>query len=125
MATRVSDPEAFGTPAAGVNEGGRIDEEMAAGMDEAERMAEEGVRAARRGFEDAYERTARVAGKAYRDAIDYAYEKPAMAALVTFGAGLTMGYMLSGGKSRNYRGRIVPALATALADAVYEVFDGH
>ena len=125
MATRVSDPEAFGTPAGGVDEGGRIDEEMAAGMDEAERMAEDGVRAARRGIEDAYERTARVAGKAYRDAIDYAYEKPAMAALVTFGAGLTMGYLLSGSKSRNYRGRIVPALATALADAVYEVFDGH
>jgi hypothetical protein len=123
MATRVSDPEAFDAPGKGVSSG--IDEEMAAGMDEAERMAEEGVRKARRGFEDAYERTTRVAGKAYRDAIDFAYEKPAMAALVTFGAGLTMGYMLSGSKSRNYRGRIVPALATALADAVYEVFDGH
>ena len=123
MATRVSDPEAFDAPGKDVSSG--IDEEMAAGMDEAERMAEEGVRRARRGFEDAYERTTRVAGKAYRDAIDFAYEKPAMAALVTFGAGLTVGYMLSGSKSRNYRGRIVPALATALADAVYEVFDGH
>src|SRR5262245_16422659 len=122
MATRLSDPEAF---APGMSEADRAEEEMTAGMDEAERQAEEAVRTARDKFEGAYERTARAAGKAYRDALDFAYEKPAMAALVTFGAGLTMGYMLSGGKSRNYRGRIVPALATALADAVYDVFDGH
>jgi ElaB/YqjD/DUF883 family membrane-anchored ribosome-binding protein len=108
-----------------MREGDTHDEEMAAGMDEAERRAEEAVRSARRKFEGAYDRTAKVAGKAYRDAIDFAYEKPAMAALVTFGAGLTMGYLLSGSKTRNYRGRVVPALATALADAVYEVFDGH
>ena len=115
MATRVSEPEAFAPN----------DEEMAARIDRAELRAEEAVRSARRKFEGAYERTTKAAGKAYRDAMDFAYEKPAMAALVTFGAGLTMGYMLSGGRSRNYRGRIVPALATALADAVHEVFDGH
>ena len=123
MATRVSDPEAFAP--AGMSEGDTHDEEMAAGVDEAERRAEQAVRSARRKFEGAYERTTKVAGKAYRDAMDFAYEKPAMAALVTFGAGLTMGYLLSGSKSRDYRGRVMPALATALADAVYEVFDGH
>src|SRR5262245_3854212 len=114
MATRVSDPDAFAPT--GLSD---AEEEMAAGMDEAAERAEEAVKEARDEFESAYARTARKATRAYRDAVDYAYEKPGMAALITFGAGLTMGLMLSGGRGRrSYRGRIVPALATALADAV-------
>src|SRR5712692_2331339 len=116
MATRVSDPDAFAP--AGLNDEVDIKEE-------AERKGEEAVRKAKQRIESAYKSSSRVASKAYSDAIDYAYEKPGVAALVTFGAGLTVGYMLSNGRGRSYRGRIVPALATALADAVHEVFDGH
>lgn len=102
-------------------------EDVAASMEEAERKAEEAVRTAKQKLNGAYEHTSRVASKAYHEALDFAYEKPALAALVTFGAGLTMGYMLSNGRSSrdNYRGRIVPAVATALAEAVHEVFNGR
>lgn len=112
--------EAEGFAPAGLDE-----EDVAASMEEAARKAEETVRTAKQKLHGAYEHTSRVASKACREALDYAYEKPAMAALVTFGAGLTMGYMLSSGRSRSYRGRIVPAVATALAEAVDEVFNGR
>jgi len=121
MATRVSDPEAFAP--AGLNQ-----DDIAATMEEAERKAEAAVRSARQKLEGAYESGSRVASRAYRDALDYAYEKPAVAALVTFGAGLTMGYLLSNGRSRgsqDYRGRVVPAVATAVAEAIHEVFNGR
>jgi ElaB/YqjD/DUF883 family membrane-anchored ribosome-binding protein len=121
MASRV-EREGF-APAGMSEETGLNQEDIGATMDEAERRAEEAVRGAKQRLAGVYERTSRVATKAYQDALDFAYEKPAMAALVTFGAGLTMGYMLSNGKSRNYKGRIVPAIATALAEAVHEVFD--
>jgi ElaB/YqjD/DUF883 family membrane-anchored ribosome-binding protein len=117
MASRV---ETEGFAPAGLNE-----DDVAASMDAAEREAEQAVRTAKQKLEGAYERTSRVATKAYHEALDFAYEKPAVAALVTFGAGLTMGYMLSNGRSRDYRGRIVPAIATALAEAVHEVFNGR
>jgi ElaB/YqjD/DUF883 family membrane-anchored ribosome-binding protein len=118
MASRI-EREGFAT--AGLNE-----EDVAARIDEAERKAEDALRTAKQRLEGAYESTSRVATKAYHEALDFAYEKPAIAALVTFGAGLTMGYMLSNGRgSRNYRGRIVPAVATALAEAVNEVFNGR
>jgi ElaB/YqjD/DUF883 family membrane-anchored ribosome-binding protein len=117
MASRV---ETEGFAPAGLDE-----EDVAATMDEAERNAEEAVRKGKQRLEDVYDRTSRVATKAYHEALDFAYEKPAIAALVTFGAGLTMGYMLSNGRSRDYRGRIVPAVATALAEAVHEVFNGR
>ena len=121
MASRV---ESKGFAPAGIDEdAGLNQEDVRATMDEAEREAEEAVRSAKRRLEGVYERTSRVATKAYHDAMDFAYEKPAMAALVTFGAGLTMGYMLSNGRRRDYRGRIVPAVATALAEAVHEVFN--
>ena len=120
MASRV-ETEKFAP--AGMNDEAVLKEDIGATMDEAAREAEEAVRGAKQRLEDVYERTSRVATKTYQGALDFAYEKPVMAALVTFGAGLTMGYMLSNGKSRNYRGRIVPAVATALAEAIHEVFD--
>src|SRR5262245_218046 len=98
----------------------RLEEEV----EEVEHKAAEKLRAARRRLSDAYDRTAQVANRAYSQTIDYARDNPGITALVTFGAGIGIGMLLAGGDRgyARYRGRIVPALATAAAEAVLEVF---
>jgi ElaB/YqjD/DUF883 family membrane-anchored ribosome-binding protein len=73
---------------------------------------------------DAYERTSQTAGRLYRDALDYGREHPGTAILVAFGAGVGLGAMLAdGGRESRYRRNIVPAIATAMAEAVLDIFD--
>jgi ElaB/YqjD/DUF883 family membrane-anchored ribosome-binding protein len=73
---------------------------------------------------DAYERTSETAGRLYRDALDYGREHPGTAILVAFGAGVGLGVMLAdGGRESRYRRNIVPAIATAMAGAVLDIFD--
>jgi len=91
----------------------------------ASRQAAEAVRATKEKLSEAYERTAQAATRAYDEALDYARENPGMAALAAFGVGLGLGFWLGGSdRSRGYRGRILPAMAVAVADALHEVFDG-
>jgi len=78
----------------------------------------------KRKIADAYERTSETANRLYQDALDYGREHPATTMLVAFGAGVGLGMMLSdGGRSSRYRRNIVPAIATAAAEAVLDIFD--
>jgi hypothetical protein len=83
------------------------------------------VRQAKEKISDAYERTSEVASRAYQEAIHSASENPGLTALVCFGVGVSVGLWLSTmTRSRSFRDRIVPVLATAVADAVKEFADG-
>jgi hypothetical protein len=90
----------------------------------AEREAGRAVRNAREKLSGAYERTSEVAGRAYQDALESARENPGMSALVCFGVGVTVGLWLAGmSRPRGFRDRVLPVLATAMADAVREIAD--
>jgi len=93
-----------------------------------ERVDEVKTRAAdaKRKIADAYERTSETASRLYQDALDYGREHPGTAMLVAFGVGVGLGLMLSdGGRSTRYRRNVVPALATAAAEAVLDIFDSR
>ena len=88
----------------------------------AEREAGRAVRNAKVKVADAYERTSAVAGRAYQDAMQSARENPGLSALVCFGVGVSVGLWLSGmSRPRGFRDRVLPVLATAMADAVREI----
>ena len=83
------------------------------------------VRQAKEKLSDAYERTSEAANRAYREAMTSASENPGLTALVCFGVGVSVGLWLSSmTRSRGFRDRIVPVLATAVADAVKEFAAG-
>ena len=83
------------------------------------------VRQAKEKLSDAYERTSDAASRAYQDALASASENPGLTALVCFGVGVSVGlWLASMTRSRSFRDRIVPVLATAVADAVKEFADG-
>jgi hypothetical protein len=83
------------------------------------------VRQAKEKLSGAYERTSEAATRAYQDALSSASENPGLSALVCFGVGVSVGLWLSTmTRSRSFRDRIVPVLATAVADAVKEFADG-
>jgi hypothetical protein len=82
------------------------------------------VRQAREKLSDAYGRTSEAATRAYQEALSSASENPGLTALVCFGVGVSVGmWLASMTKSRSFRDRIVPVLATAVADAVREFAD--
>ena len=92
----------------------------------AAREAGRTVRNAKEKLTGAYERTSDVANRAYREAIDSARENPGMTALVCFGAGVAFGLWLSGmSRPRGFRDRVLPVLASAMADAVREIADNR
>jgi ElaB/YqjD/DUF883 family membrane-anchored ribosome-binding protein len=81
---------------------------------------------AKRKIADAYDRTSETANRLYQDALDYGREHPGTAMLVAFGVGVGLGVMLSdGGRSTRYRRNVVPAIATAAAEAVLDIFDAR
>jgi hypothetical protein len=83
------------------------------------------VRQAKEKLSDAYEKTSEAASRAYQEAITSASENPGLSALVCFGVGVSVGlWLASMTRSRSFRDRIVPVLATAVADAVKEFADG-
>jgi hypothetical protein len=81
------------------------------------------VRQARERVADAYGRTAETAGRVYDRAIDFGRENPGTATLLALGAGVAVGLWLAGG-DRGYRDRVVPTLATRVAEAMLDIFDG-
>jgi hypothetical protein len=81
------------------------------------------VRQARERLSDAYGRTAETAERVYDRAIDFGRENPGTATLLALGAGIAVGLWLGGGE-RSYRDRIVPTLATRVAEAMLDIFDG-
>jgi hypothetical protein len=91
----------------------------------AAREAGRTLRNAKDKLSGAYERTSEVANRAYHEALDSAKENPGLSALVCFGIGVGVGLWMSGmSRPRGFRDRVLPVLATAMADAVREIADG-
>src|SRR5262249_13588315 len=104
-------------------------ERGAEAYDEIRERADEGkarVADAKRKIADAYDRTSETASRLYQDALDYGREHPGTAMLIAFGVGVGLGVMMSdGGRSPRYRRNVVPAIATAAAEAVLDIFDAR
>lgn len=90
-----------------------------------ERASEAGrtMREAGERLSDAYGRTAETAERLYDRAIDFGRENTGTATLLALGAGIAVGLWLASG-DRGYRDRIVPTVATRMAEAVLDIFDG-
>jgi ElaB/YqjD/DUF883 family membrane-anchored ribosome-binding protein len=105
----------------------RISEKFEEVKEQARERAEEAkdrIGEAKERITDAYERTSRTASRLYQDAMDYSREHPGTAALVAFGAGIGLGMLLGdGSRESRYRRSFVPVLATAVAEAVLDIFD--
>ena len=89
------------------------------------REATEKLRQAKEKVTDAYDRTADRAARVYRDARSYAQDHPDVAAAACFAVGMGVGVMVAGRNGRSYQRGLVPVFATALAQAVLDVFDGR
>jgi hypothetical protein len=91
------------------------------------RDAKESLRDARERMEGAYARTADKASRFYDDALGFSRENPGTVALVALSTGIGIGMWLGSERSRPRfdRQRGVRALATAVAEAVREVFDAR
>jgi ElaB/YqjD/DUF883 family membrane-anchored ribosome-binding protein len=105
----------------------RRDEAMRIGEESAEEMkgrVNRTLRQAKDKVSDAYERSSDAVGRAYSRAMDYSKENPQTATLVALGAGVGIGLLLGWAMpARSRYPRLLPAVATALADAVLDVFD--
>jgi hypothetical protein len=84
------------------------------------------MRRAKERLTGAYDRTSDMATRAYREAQKGVRQNPGLTALVALGAGVGVGFMLAGvNRSRSFRARALPVLATAIADAVHEIVNGR
>ena len=81
-------------------------------------------RQAKERLSDVYGRTAESAERIYDRTIDFGREYPGTATLLALGAGIAVGLWLGSGDRSGYRDRIVPTLATRVAEAVLDIFDG-
>lgn len=81
------------------------------------------VQEARAQIGTAYEKSAQAANRAYQSAMEYSRENPGTATLVALGAGFGLGILFGSQFGRRGRGEILPVIATAVADAVLDVFD--
>jgi ElaB/YqjD/DUF883 family membrane-anchored ribosome-binding protein len=122
--------EGFQTGTA-ADQGERMRERVSETFDEVKEQARERteeakdrIGEAKERIADAYGRTSQAASRLYRDAIDYSREHPATAALVAFGTGVGLGMLLGdGSRDSRYRRSFVPVMATAIAEAVLDIFD--
>jgi len=90
------------------------------------RRVSEKLRGAKGRLSDVYGRTSETADRVYHEILDFGRANPGTAALVALGAGISVGlWLASGDRSSSYRRRIVPSLATHVAEAVLDVFEGR
>src|SRR5262249_21749458 len=81
------------------------------------------VHEVRERLSDVYGRTAETAERVYDRAIDFGRENPGTATRLAPGAGTAVGLRVGRGEG-GYRARLVPTVATGVAEAVLDIFDG-
>jgi hypothetical protein len=120
----------YGEGTSGAGEAGRYGESGRPSpegrFEGASRRASEKLGGAKRRLSDVYGRTSETADRLYHEVLEFGRSNPGTATLVALGAGIGVGLWLANGdRSSRYRRRVVPSLATHVAGAILDIFDGR